>query len=155
MQVRYCLDTCGVKLKLHHWNQLTPEQRQRLLTLPCTTQAEQAIYRITLHTWVLAQGQDLPQDLPVDSQPAWLDAHTLPSTVVEQAQHHGLTLAIAQWATLTPLQRFALIKLSRPGHENRNFLPACQEFGLIPQASKQKGIPIFQREMKDPRAEQP
>ncbi|MDA0674030.1 MAG: hypothetical protein O3C67_10055, partial [Cyanobacteria bacterium] len=37
---------------------------------------------------------------------------------------------LEQGAGLIPLQRFALIKLSRPGHENRNFLPACQEFGL-------------------------
>jgi hypothetical protein len=31
---------------------------------------------------------------------------------------------------LTPLQRFALIKLTRSQHENNNFLPALIEFGL-------------------------
>jgi hypothetical protein len=35
-----------------------------------------------------------------------------------------------QWAALSPLQRFALIKLSRSSHENSNFLPALKEFQL-------------------------
>ena len=132
MQVRYHLDTCGVKLKLQHWSHLTPEQRQQLLTLPCATGAEQVTYRAMLHQWIQAQGQAVPQDLPIDPQPPWLDAQTLPPSVEAQAQHHGLAIALDHWATLTPLQRFALLKLSRPGHENRNFLPACQEFGLAP-----------------------
>jgi hypothetical protein len=34
-------------------------------------------------------------------------------------------------AKLSPAQRFALIKLSRPSHENHNFLPALKEFELI------------------------
>ncbi|MGB0562374.1 MAG: nitrate reductase associated protein, partial [Spirulinaceae cyanobacterium] len=40
------------------------------------------------------------------------------------------SISLTQWQALRPDQRFALIKLSRPGHENRNFLPAMQEFGL-------------------------
>ncbi|MHC5830222.1 MAG: nitrate reductase associated protein, partial [Nostoc sp.] len=32
---------------------------------------------------------------------------------------------------LTPLQRFALIKLSRAGHENKNFPTAIAEFHLL------------------------
>ncbi|WP_439648941.1 nitrate reductase associated protein [Leptolyngbya ohadii] len=33
-------------------------------------------------------------------------------------------------AILTAMQRFALIKLSRSQHENKNFLPALREFNL-------------------------
>jgi hypothetical protein len=36
----------------------------------------------------------------------------------------------SQWAALTPLQRFALIKLTRDNHDNVNFAPAMREFGL-------------------------
>ncbi|MDR9402251.1 MAG: nitrate reductase associated protein, partial [Halothece sp. Uz-M2-17] len=36
-----------------------------------------------------------------------------------------------QWQKLTPLQRFALIKLSRPSHENKNFYPALKEFAIL------------------------
>ena len=35
-----------------------------------------------------------------------------------------------QWHTLSPLQRFALLKLTREGHESANFVPAMAEFGL-------------------------
>jgi hypothetical protein len=31
MQVRFNLDTCGIKLKLHQWNQFTPGQREKLV----------------------------------------------------------------------------------------------------------------------------
>ncbi len=34
-------------------------------------------------------------------------------------------------ASLSPLQRFALFKLSRPGHDNDKFEPAMREFGLL------------------------
>jgi len=33
MQVRF-KDTCGIKLKLPHWNRFSPEQRQKLVDLP-------------------------------------------------------------------------------------------------------------------------
>jgi hypothetical protein len=36
-----------------------------------------------------------------------------------------------QWKSLSALQRFALLKLYRPGHENKNFKKALKEFGLI------------------------
>ncbi|MDJ0543718.1 MAG: nitrate reductase associated protein, partial [Microcystis sp. M53601_WE4] len=36
-----------------------------------------------------------------------------------------------QWQKLPPSQRFALIKLSRPGHENLNFYPALKEFHIV------------------------
>ncbi len=38
---------------------------------------------------------------------------------------------LTQWAGLSPLQRFAIFKLTRPGHTNENFVPAMREFGLI------------------------
>jgi hypothetical protein len=39
-------------------------------------------------------------------------------------------LTLPQWAGLPPLQRYVLIKLTRPGHRNENLLPALREFGL-------------------------
>ncbi len=69
-----------------------------------------------------------PKDLPVDVSPAWMDGDHIPAQVQEKARACEADLAIAQWQKLSPLQRFALIKLSRPSHENRNFVPALQEF---------------------------
>ena len=40
MQARYNLDTCGIKLKLTDWNQMTPDERQALVEQPCTTESD-------------------------------------------------------------------------------------------------------------------
>jgi hypothetical protein len=51
--------------------------------------------------------------------------------VRQQAATFGCQISDAQWQQLKPVRRFALIKLSRPGHENKNFKPALKEFGLV------------------------
>jgi hypothetical protein len=69
--------------------------------------------------------------LPIDPYPTWLDSNNLPVTLQEKAQEIGISISLSQWANLTSLQRFALIKLSRPGHENKNFPRAIAEFNLV------------------------
>lgn len=130
MQVRYNLDSCGVKLKLQHWHQFNPSQREQLVNLPCETMLERQLYRQYLQDWVLAATGQVPSDLPVEDCPAWMVATAVPTIVQEKAQSCDRLISLAQWAGLSPLQRFALIKLSRSSHENANFLPALQEFGL-------------------------
>jgi hypothetical protein len=131
MSVRYKLDTSGVKLKLNHWNQFSPAERQQLVDLPCASTAEVATYRTHLRQMIQAQTGDLPADLPVASQPDWLNPTQIPDSVIAQAESVGQSITSEQWAQLSPLQRFALIKLSRSLHENSNFLPALKEFHLI------------------------
>jgi hypothetical protein len=131
MQVRFKLDTCGVKLKLQHWHQFTPEERRSLVDLSCDgSSSEGEQYRTYLQAMVTRYTGGPAGTLPIEPAPPWQQGDRLPEQVQAEAQRHGLTLTTGQWGDLTPLQRFALIKLSRPGHENRNFLPACQEFGL-------------------------
>lgn len=129
--VRLKLDTCGVKLKLAHWHQFSQGERQQFTTQPCTTPAEVAAYRDQLQTLVTQKSGAPAKTLAIDPQPPWLEPQ-IPDTVTQQANRHEVALTSQQWLALTPLQRFALIKLSRPGHENRNFLPALAEFGLLP-----------------------
>ena len=131
MQVRMKLDTCGVKLKLTHWNQFTQQERLELVEMPCTTAEEIQAYRQYLQQLVTQKTGTPASDLPVDSHPAWMDATTIPPEVQEKAKELEVSLTTQQWATLNPAQRFALIKLSRPSHENKNFLPALKEFQLI------------------------
>jgi len=50
--------------------------------------------------------------------------------LLKQVQEIGSVLHPEQWRELSILQRFALIKLCRPGHENKNFPIAMKEFGL-------------------------
>jgi len=131
MQVRMKLDTCGVKLKLQHWHQFTEQERQSLVEKPCTKPEEIASYRHNLQQLVRDRTGTPASELPIDAHPAWMDATTIPPNIQEKAQEFGVSLTTQQWATLTSEQRFALIKLSRPSHENKNFLPALKEFHLI------------------------
>jgi hypothetical protein len=68
--------------------------------------------------------------LPIEANPGW-ESEAVPPEVVTQADQVGVAVPPEVWRSLTPLQRFALIKLSRPGHENRNFYPALVEFCLV------------------------
>ncbi|MEM9903760.1 MAG: nitrate reductase associated protein [Cyanobacteria bacterium P01_D01_bin.44] len=130
MRVRFKLDTCGVKLKLNHWNQFSYEERQTLLEMPCESAQTATAYREYLQTLVVHYARTPASTLPIDPLPAWQDPTQVPVQVTAQATQHQLKITPAQWASLTALKRFALIKLSQPGHENRNFLPAMAEFGL-------------------------
>ncbi len=130
MQVRFKLDTCGVKLKLHQWHQFDYSDRDRLVTQPCDTPAAIQTYRADLHALVLARTGETATDLAIATAPPWLEATTIPDSVLQQAHTLGVAIAPDQWANLSPLQRFALIKLSRSHHENSNFLPALREFGI-------------------------
>ncbi|MEA5623142.1 nitrate reductase associated protein [Nostoc sp. UHCC 0251] len=130
MQVRCKLDTCGIKLKLPDWNQMTTDERQALVELPCTTETEIQSYREHIEQLIIQRTGIPPTKLPIEPHPAWLDA-TVPASLQEKAQEIDVTLTQQKWAVLTPLQRFALIKLSQPGHENKNFPRAIAEFHLL------------------------
>jgi len=134
MVVRYKLDRCGIKLKLIHWHQLSHDQRQWLVITPCDRPEEQEHCRQQLRDWVTASHGTPPGDLAVPETFEWEITNAIPETVQQQLQRENIpAFTVEQWAALTPLQRFALVKLSQPGHENRNFAPALHEFGLVPQ----------------------
>ncbi len=130
MQVRMRLDTCGTKLKLTHWHQFSQQERQALVEMPCTTAEDIQTYRQYVQQRVIEYTGTPASELPIDAHPAWMDATTIPPSIQEKAQELGISITSAQWAALSPSQRFALIKLSRPSHENKNFLPALKEFQL-------------------------
>ena len=131
MIVRMKLDTCGVKLKLEHWNQFTQTERQNVVTMPCNSDREIVDYREYLQNLVIAHTGNPAKEFPVDTHPVWIDENEIPEVLKTKVQESNIAISLQQWSNLTPLQRFALIKLSRPSHENRNFIPALKEFGLI------------------------
>ena len=133
MQVRMNLDTCGVKLKLAHWNLFSADEKSTLVSLACTTPHEVQAYHDWLQNLVTAKTGAPASELPRDNLPLWLDIEQIPEVVQTKAAELNLPrLTAAQWQALKPLERFALIKLSRPSHENHNFAIAWQEFGLQP-----------------------
>ncbi len=128
MAVRYKLDTCGVKLKLHHWHGFNLEERQLLVELPCSSKAEVQEYRSQLRHLVQTHTGELPGDVSVSDFPEWQNQDIIPTSVQTQSQLVGIKFTLEEWINLTSVQRFTLIKLSRSHHENKNFLPAVQEF---------------------------
>ncbi len=131
MQVRLKLDTCGIKLKLNQWNQFSQEERQTLVERPCNTEETIQEYREFLRQLVQNHTGELATDLPVEENPPWMDDQNIPESVKNKAREFDIAMTPHQWENLLPVQRFALIKLSRSSHENKNFLPALKEFHVI------------------------
>ncbi|HTW74168.1 MAG TPA: nitrate reductase associated protein [Steroidobacteraceae bacterium] len=133
MSVRLKLDSVGIKLSLKHWNRLPAAERSRLLHLPCEAAAQREAFRQELMQMLQGQAGAPPRTLPVEPQPPWEEQHQVPEQLQAYlAQLQLPALSLAQWRALRPVQRFALLKLSRPAHDNDNFVPALREFGLLP-----------------------
>jgi len=131
MSVRLKLDNVGVKVSLKQWNKLARDERDQLLIRPCDSPADCRAYHDYLVAAIEARTGDKASELAVTEHPEWLDASRIPLQVSEYFAAEGRsTLTVPQWAGLAPLQRYVLIKLTRPGHRNENFLPALREFGL-------------------------
>lgn len=131
MSVRLKLDTCGVKLKLAEWNHFTKVECDRLVEMPCERPEQIAAYREYLSQLIVSHTSREPTLLEIEPNPAWLDYQAIPPSIIDRASADGVELTLTQWQQLTPLQRFALIKLTRSSHENNNFVPAMKEFGLV------------------------
>ena len=132
MAVRRKLDLCGVKVSLKQWNRFTLEEREQLVSRSCDTPAETDAYQQEVAQLLQTRAGDTPQFLDRDAGTEWKNTATVPQRLIEYSDERGVTAPTqAQWAALTELQRFALFKLTRPGHTNENFIPAMREFGLI------------------------
>ena len=130
MAVRRKLDLAGVKLKLPQWHGLTPGERQRLLEWGDGAAAIQA-----LRAWLLERSATLPGgtagSLEPATQAAWQQGEGWPAVVRRSCEQLHLPVWEEDWRELDELQRFALVKLSHPGHEHRNLPRALAEFGLL------------------------
>ena len=131
MAVRCKLDTCGIKLKLDQWNTFTLEDRQGLVSNPCESSDEVESYRTFLTQLISERAKSEVKTLPVEENPAWQDGSHIPENVQANLERVEHQVSLEQWGSLSDIQRFALIKLSRPGHESHNFVPALIEFGLM------------------------
>ena len=122
--------TWQVQLKLAEWCRFTVDERARLAGLPCDNKSSSSaipaiadfngVEKLRSRTCfnTCRYCTSLANTAIVD--PA-LNAH---------AATHNRYITLLQWRELTDLQRFALLKLFKPGHENKNFINAMDEFVL-------------------------
>ncbi|MCI1192269.1 hypothetical protein MOJ79_10485 [Calidifontimicrobium sp. SYSU G02091] len=130
MSMRLKLDRCGLKLSLAQWRALPRVLRELLLEAPVDDARSLQRLDLLLQRAVShhAVGHGSPQTQPRSGAP---DAATVPAEVARRwvAEHAG-DLPPARWAALTPLQRYALLKLAAAKH-GRNWPAAVAEFGLV------------------------
>jgi hypothetical protein len=128
MCVRHKLDLAGVKLKLNEWSKLAQSEREYIASLHLNSRAEIQTFRnvVVILTRITSGAMPSLMD-PVT--PDW-NSTEIPDQVAEKAVSLGVTVSPEAWRNLGELPRFALMKLSRPGHEGKNFVPALEEFGV-------------------------
>ena len=131
MVVRLKLDTIGIKLPLRAWSHFIEEERIKLAVDPCETESDILKYKnLVLELAKNYSVEDLGI-LKTGEKPGWENQDSIPEELMEKFCMFNQRINISQWRSLTNLQRFALIKLSRPGHESKNFVKALAEFGLF------------------------
>jgi hypothetical protein len=130
MIVRFKLDACGIKLKLSEWSKMDAVERETLVNMECESFEEIVQYRQHLQHLILKRTGEKGTEIPVMTNPAWSIKDEIPFPLLEKLKEFNWTLSIRAWQSLSDLQRFALLKLSYPGHENRNFPKAMKEFQL-------------------------
>ena len=131
MIIRFKMDMAGIKLKLSEWKKFSTEERIELALMSCGFNEASEQYARYLAGLIKKYTRRDPTNMEVNRTPAWKDLHSIPGILIEKLKEFDWNLSIVQWAYLTDLQRFALLKLCRPGHENQNFPKAMKEFNLV------------------------
>lgn len=131
MAVRLKLDLCGIKLKLAEWSRFSVKERADLSERSCDNAFEIVSYRTYLQKLVMERSGHEASGLKVTEPMEWNLQDRIPEIIELKLREFQWSITLSQWNSLSILQRFALVKLSRPGHENANFPPAMKEFGLL------------------------
>lgn len=130
MIVRFKMDAVGIKLKLNEWVKFTTDEKVQLALMPCTTVHENKIYRNYLNELIYHHTGHYGGHLMGNVDSSWKDELSIPVHIQQRVGEENKTISQNQWQSLTDLQRFALTKLCRKGHESKNFVKALQEFGI-------------------------
>jgi hypothetical protein len=119
MAVRRKLDLCGRKLRLQHWLELPEAERTTLLLWgDGPADLSQLAERLGAITTPLAPA----------SNESWQQLGPVPEALGQACRQIDCQPpSLHQWQRLQELERFALVKLSHPGHEHRNLPVALPE----------------------------
>ena len=132
MIVRFKMDAVGIKLKLSEWNRFSTQEKIELATMTDDTVIG-GDYHLYLANLIKKYTGQAATALSLDNDPEWNRLDNVPYVIRQKAEEFDWTISNVQWRELTDLQRFALLKLCRPGHENKNFPKAMKEFNLTPE----------------------
>lgn len=124
--VRRKLDLSGIKLKLRHWLALDQRERQQLVDWPDGPQALRD-FAVHLEQRTAAMADGPVGELPIPQAPPWRQEQP-PAGVTTALHAMGHPMSQGQWRRLSELERFALCKLVRPGHDHHNLVHALAEF---------------------------
>jgi len=131
MIVRFKMDAAGIKLKLSEWSKFNVQERIELALKNCNSEEESKKYNEYLAGLIKKYTSKEATSLSVNENPEWADKTKVPELLQEKIKKFNYAIKEDQWKELTNLQRFALIKLSREGHESKNLPKALREFALI------------------------
>tara|TARA_B100001121_G_scaffold58108_1_gene51275 strand:+ start:267 stop:734 length:468 start_codon:yes stop_codon:yes gene_type:complete len=124
--VRRKLDLVGLKLKLSHWLEMSREQRQALVDWGDSPE-HLAQMRDQLRAWTASMADGVLKDLPPAQTEPWQLKDQLPHQLLDAARRRGIDLTTQAWMSMRELDRFALCKLARPGHDHHNLEAAFSE----------------------------
>ncbi|WP_316767564.1 nitrate reductase associated protein [Pedobacter frigiditerrae] len=130
MIVRFKMDAVGIKLKLAEWSKFNAYERVELAIKPIPNSTALNEYHNYLVGLIKKYTDNEATIIAVDKSPAWRELNQIQPILKEKLQELDLHISINQWKNLSDIQRFVLLKLCRPGHENKNFPKAMLEFGL-------------------------
>lgn len=130
MIVRFKLDKVGIKLKLMEWAKFSELHKIMLAKENCESNTAIKNYRHFVSLLVKYYTKKEATFIPTESHPEWDNRQAIPYVVYAKAIEFNQKLNLKKWNNLDTLKRFALFKLCRSNHENKNFPKACKEFNL-------------------------
>jgi hypothetical protein len=131
MIVRFKMDRAGIKLKLAEWSAFDQQERFVLALKSCSSAEQVKTYCDYLITLVRKYTGKEATPIPSKKDPLIDTRNEIPAELTEKAASLNYVIVAEKWQKLTTLQRYALLKLCRPGHENKNFPKAMKEFGML------------------------
>ena len=116
----------GLKLKLHHWQNLTLDDKKKVLDWS-DSKNELLNLKIFLKNKTLNSKFGEATEIKIASNQPWQNKNEIPINVLEAAQIRGIKLSNEKWQNLNELDRFAFCKLIKPSHEHQNLDKAFSE----------------------------
>ena len=124
--VRRKLDLIGLKLKLQHWQELSHNDKRKIVFWSDSIEELDALKSYLIDKTSYSRiGQ--AKEILISKDEPWLLSDKVPKSIDVEANKYKFQISQRIWSNLSELERFALCKLARPGHEHRNLIKAFKE----------------------------